>query len=96
MTQEELLTDLKEIKSDLLHQFGIKEIVLFGSYARNDFTQESDVDLAIIDIEKKDYFIRAKAKHYLEKLLQKKVDLGYFDTIRPFIRKEIENEMIHV
>ena len=96
MTQEELLTDLKKIKSDLLHQFGIKEIVLFGSYARNDFTPESDVDLAIVNIEKKDYFIRAKAKYYLEKLLQKKVDLGYLDTIRPFIRKEIENEMIHV
>ncbi len=96
MNQKELLLLLKKTKSELLRKFGIKELALFGSYARNDFTKESDIDLAIIDVDKKDYFKRAKAKYYLEEILQKKVDLGYLDSIRPFIRREIENEMIHV
>jgi predicted nucleotidyltransferase len=92
----ELLQLLKNTKKDLLKNFGIKELALFGSYARGDFTKESDIDLAILDIDKKDYFIRAEAKYYLENLLHKKVDLGYFDSIRPFIRRQVKNEMIHV
>ena len=96
MKQKELLQLLRNTKKDLLKNFGIKELALFGSYARGDFTKESDIDLAILDIDKKDYFIRAEAKYYLEHLLHKKVDLGYFDSIRPFIRRQVKNEMIHV
>jgi len=96
MSQKELLLLLAQTKQDLLEKFGIKKLALFGSYARDDYGKESDVDLAIIDIQKKDYFIRAKAKYFLEELLQKKVDLGYIDSMRPIIRREIEHEMIHV
>lgn len=96
MQQKELIFLLKKTKEDLLNKFGIKEIALFGSYARGDFTAQSDVDIAILDINKKDYFLRAEAKYYLENLLKKKVDLGYFDSIRPFIKKQVKHEMIHV
>jgi predicted nucleotidyltransferase len=96
MTQKDLIVKLKQIKHDLSTKFGIHDLALFGSYARGDFTPQSDVDLAIIQIDKKDYFLRAQAKYFIEKKLQKKVDIGYFDTIRPAIKKQIENEMIHV
>jgi predicted nucleotidyltransferase len=96
MTQKDVLTVLQQTKSDLLHKFGIKELALFGSYARKDFTKDSDIDLAILDIEKKDYFVRLQAKYFLEKIFGKKVDIGYFDSMRPVIRRQIEDEMIHV
>ena len=96
MNQQDILNVLRQIKHDLSEKFGIKKIALFGSYAREDFTNNSDVDLAILDIDKKDYFLRMEAKHFLENILHKKVDIGYFDSIRPLIKKQIENEMIHV
>ena len=69
---------------------------MFGSRARNDATEESDIDLVIIRSRSKDYFKRAEAKYFLERQLGKRVDLGYFDNIRPVIRKRIENDLIHV
>lgn len=41
---------LKEFKKQIQHLYGdkLKEVILYGSYARNEETVESDVDLAII------------------------------------------------
>jgi len=39
---------LANVKHELKQQFGIEEIALFGSYARGDFSQASDLDLFIV------------------------------------------------
>jgi predicted nucleotidyltransferase len=96
MTKTELLTTLLNVKDELEEQFGIVKIALFGSYARDEANNDSDVDIAIMQIEKKDYFTRVEAKYYLEKLLGKRVDIGYFDSMRPIIQKYIKKEMIFV
>ena len=96
MTKTELLTTLSNVKGELEEQFGIAKIALFGSYARDEASSDSDVDIAIIQIERKDYFNRVEAKYYLEKLLGKRVDIGYFDSMRPIIQKYIKKDMILV
>ncbi len=45
-TKEHILEYLHEIKSEL-HQNGIVQLGLFGSYARNENTLYSDIDIAI-------------------------------------------------
>jgi len=94
MTKIELLTTLSNVKGELQEQFGIAKIALFGSYARDEASSDSDVDIAIIQIERKDYFNRVEAKYYLEELLDKRVDIGYFDSMRPIIQKYIKKDMI--
>ena len=96
MKRETILRILREKKEELAQRYGIEEIALFGSRARNEATEESDIDLVILRSRSKDYFKRAEAKYFLERQLGKKVDLGYFDSIRPVIRKRIENDLIHV
>jgi predicted nucleotidyltransferase len=96
MTKTELLATLLNVKDELEEQFGIAKIALFGSYARDEANSDSDVDIAIIQIERKDYFNRVAAKYYLEKLLGKRVDIGYFDSMRPIIQKYIKKDMILV
>ena len=51
---DKIIKILKEFKSELSKILGSKliDIILFGSYARGDFTQESDVDVLIIVKEK--------------------------------------------
>jgi predicted nucleotidyltransferase len=51
--------------------------------------------LLIVSIDKKDYFNRVHAKYFLEKHFKKSVDIGYFDSIRNFLKKRIEKEMIY-
>ncbi|MBD3842382.1 MAG: nucleotidyltransferase family protein [Campylobacterales bacterium] len=92
----ELLIFLREHKNELKDKFGIKNIALFGSFARDEQNEDSDVDIVIVDIEKKDYFNRINAKYFLEEQLKKSVDIGYLDSMRSFLRKRIEKEMIYV
>ena len=54
MTTNELIIHLKSLKNELKNRFGIEEIALFGSYARGEATEESDVDIAILKMQKKD------------------------------------------
>jgi len=96
MTKTELLIKLTNIKNELQEQFGISQIALFGSYAKDNATNKSDVDIAIIKTSKKDYFLLLDAKKFIENVLQKKVDLGYFDSIRPFVKKRIQKDLIYV
>jgi predicted nucleotidyltransferase len=95
MNKTDILNLLREYKKELQTNFGIQEIALFGSYARDEQHKDSDIDLVIIKIDKKDYFNRIQAKYFLEEKLKKKVDLGYFDTIRNFLKKRIEKELIY-
>ncbi len=96
MTRDELLDKLIAVKSELNEKFGIEQIALFGSYARDEATEQSDIDLTIVKMKKKDYFTRAKAIYFLEEKLGKKVDMGYFDSIRTALQHQIKQDMIYV
>ena len=65
---------------------------LFGSYARNDPAQDSDIDLLVDLDECVDLFQFIAIKQKLEEILNKKVDLissnGVLENIKPFIDKE--------
>jgi predicted nucleotidyltransferase len=92
----DILAKLQKVKDELKQEFGIEEFALFGSYARGEEKEDSDIDIAILKMEKKSFFKRLKAKEFLEKYLSKKVDIGYFDSIRPIIKKRIKQDMIYV
>ena len=96
MTRNELLSQLRLTQHDLSEKFGIHKIAIFGSYARNEAKDKSDIDIAIMQIDKKDYFTRVEAKYFLEKLLKKRVDIGYYDSMRPIIQKYVKKDLILV
>ena len=79
---------LKTHKDELKGKYSLVKIGLFGSYARGEAEEESDVDIAIISMKEKNYFTLISAMQYLEEKLHKKVDLGFFDSIRPFVKKK--------
>jgi len=92
----ELLEKLKALKKDLRELYGIEEIAVFGSVARGEDTPESDIDIVILKMRKKNGFVIAKAKRFLMEKLGRKVDLGLYDSMNPFIKKIIEKDMINV
>jgi predicted nucleotidyltransferase len=90
------LSKLKALKDILFEKFGIEEIAIFGSVARDEAREDSDIDIAIMKIKEKNYFKRVQAKYFLEEELKRKVDIGYFDSMRYPIQQEIEKDMIYV
>ncbi len=93
---EKIINKLRSLKPVLKEKFGIEEFAIFGSVARGDDKKESDIDIAIIKAEKKNYFDLLEVKYFLMKHLKKNIDIGYYDAIRPVFKKFIKKDMIYV
>jgi predicted nucleotidyltransferase len=96
MNKTFIINFLKTHKQELRDQFGLQKIGLFGSYARDEQTEESDIDIAV-EIESTNKFRSFFAlKRYLEDNLHKKVDLGIESTLKPTVKSYITKDMIYV
>ncbi len=73
-----------------LESYGVKQIGLFGSYLRNEATQESDIDL-LVDIRKDRKTFRnfLNLNYFLEELFHKKVELVTLQSLSPYIGPHI-------
>jgi predicted nucleotidyltransferase len=90
------LQTLRELKPTLLRRFGIEELAIFGSVARGQEHAGSDVDIAIMRMRSKKISLIFQAQDFLEQKLRRPVDINTFESIRLFIRKRIEQELVHV
>ena len=94
MTRENIVDYLRANKGELSDKFNVSKIALFGSYARDEATSKSDIDILVeMPPSFKNFFY---LKTYLEAGLGRKVDLGTFDNVRTFIKNAIENDLIYV
>ena len=93
MTKEHILTFLKNKKEFLSQNFGVRSIGLFGSYARNEATQKSDIDLVVDMPSSFENFF--DLKYYLEENFKVKVDLIKEKNLRAFIKNRIQNELLY-
>ena len=95
--RNDILTFLQMHKDEMAERFGVVSIGLFGSYARGEAHEDSDIDIAIeIISEKKSLGNFLGVRRYLEQQLGKMVDLGIESTLKPFVREKIAREIIHV
>ena len=96
MNQEDILQILKQKNTELTKQFGVKSLLMFGSVARDEATQTSDVDLLVEFNRPVGYFGLFALQDYLEKLLGCSVDLGTPDSLKPYIKERIMGELVRV
>lgn len=81
--------DLKKKIVPLLKANGVARAGLFGSSARGEMTQDSDIDL-LVDLQKKaSLFEFVALKQELEDMLGRKVDLVTYDAIKPVLKESI-------
>jgi len=87
---KEVILEKLSSQYDQLTDHGVLEIGLFGSYARNEGTVESDIDL-LVEIEKSKKTFRnfMSLSYYLEELLGKKVELVTKQSLSPYIGPHI-------
>jgi hypothetical protein len=79
-----------------LDQFAVKSLAVFGSVARGEATENSDIDLLVEFIRPIGLFEFIRLKNYLETLIGFKVDLVTPDAIRPAMRNSILSEAVYV
>ncbi|MBU1194968.1 MAG: nucleotidyltransferase domain-containing protein [Proteobacteria bacterium] len=95
MGKQDILKILHLYKKEVANEYKISEIGIFGSTARGEANDESDVDV-VIRISEPDFFKLAGIKSDLEDRLKKSVDIiTYTDTMNSFLKKRIDHEAVY-
>jgi hypothetical protein len=94
-TRDEILNLLSIKKQDFEKNFKIKKIALFGSYARGDQRDDSDVDI-LVDVDPCIGLEFVTLAETIEKLLGLPVDVVSQGAVKPRALKLIEQEIIYV
>lgn len=93
------LQDIKKIlksnKARLTSKYGFSGMAIFGSYGRQQQTEDSDIDI-LVDFQKPIGVEFIDLADELEALLHKRVDLVSKNGIRPAYFKQIEPELSYV
>ena len=96
MHRDEILRILKSSFQTIQETFGVKDLMLFGSAARDEVSAQSDVDVLVEFEEQPDFDRFMDLKFFLEDILKVKVDLVTRAALKPRMRPLIEQEAIHV
>jgi len=95
MTKTNILSILKSHKTEFANKYGVEHIGVFGSVARDEATENSDVD--IIAQMPPSFSSLIELQDELEKEFGTKVDLvTLHNNMRPRFRERILNEAIFV
>ena len=96
MTRNDVLQTLAQYRQRKQIDYKILKLGVFGSVARDQFTDQSDVDV-VVELGYPDLFVLVGIKQELEELLQRPVDIvRYRPTMNDFLKRRIEREAVYV
>jgi len=91
-----ILLALKKITPVLFEKYGVTRIGIFGSVARDDASEQSDVDI-VYEMNRPNLFTVVHLKEELEQILHCPVDLvRYRERMNPLLKKRIEKDGVYV
>ena len=89
--------DRNEIKKQLVTAIGkfekIRKAWIYGSFSREDDGPKSDIDVALETKDDFSYFDLAEVQFQLEKLVNRKVDVGFMDSFKPYILEHVKPDL---
>jgi predicted nucleotidyltransferase len=95
MGKKEIIEILRDYKKEFAEQYGILAIGVFGSVARDEAEENSDVDV-VVCVSKPDLFMLAGIKNELEERLHRPVDVvTYRENMNQFLKNRIDGEAVY-
>jgi predicted nucleotidyltransferase len=93
---EEIKVELEALKPTLRKRFKVDTIDIFGSYARGEQTEKSDLDILVTYSEMVDLLLVAGLRRYLRRKLNVKVDVISKEFLNKHIRRQVLEEAVPV
>jgi hypothetical protein len=94
--RDEILSTLRKFKDEYTDKCGIIALGIFGSVARGEADETSDVDI-VVRLQKSDLFIIVGIKNELEERLHMSVDIvTYSDAMNQFLKTRINRDAVYV
>ena len=96
ISTNEVIRLLKKFKAESALKYGITSLGLFGSFARNQQRETSDVDV-FVTLKESDFFVLQRIKEELENLVHNKIDVvNYRESLRNSFKQNILNDAIYI
>jgi len=96
MSRSDILKILKEFEENHAEEYGILLMGIFGSVAKDQATEGSDVDV-VVKMKKPDLLTLSRMRIELEELMHVHVDIiSYRETMNNFLKKKIDREAVYV
>ena len=96
MQRDHIIRILNEQQKTLVERYSVKTLSLFGSVARDEARDDSDVDLLVEFSQPVGLFQFIELQQWLESLLGCKVDLGTPRSLKTPIKDQVLREAIRV
>jgi predicted nucleotidyltransferase len=91
MNAEGVMRLLDEHQEEL-RRLGVRRLSLFGSMARNEASESSDLDF-LVEFQRKSFDAYMDLKALLEHLFGRRVDLVLTETLKPRLRDQIAKDL---
>jgi predicted nucleotidyltransferase len=96
MNINDILQVLRSFKDMNAERYKIAQLGIFGSRARGERNDESDIDIVVV-LNEVDAFNLVAIKQDLEETFRCHVDIvRYRENMNPFLRKRIERDALYV
>jgi predicted nucleotidyltransferase len=99
MRRTDVIARLKEA-GPALRALGVAGLYLFGSHARDEATQESDVDVFVDPVSEDEFGFLPFMDAYrtLQGVFNERADIGYSTRagLSPYVRKDVEREALRI
>lgn len=93
---QDCINKLKDFKAKFGMKYGIEKLGIFGSVARSENTEQSDIDI-VVEVRKPSLSLMYELREALKALFGCEVDLVRFrDSLRPLFKANIQNDVIYV
>lgn len=93
LSRKSILSAL-QANGDEIRRFGVRRLGLFGSVARGEDTEQSDLDF-LVEFESKSFDSYMDLRDFLERLFGRRVDLVMAGALKPRLRGKILRETVH-
>jgi predicted nucleotidyltransferase len=94
--REEAIASIRPHLPELRRRFGVRQLAVFGSVARDEAATESDVDVLVEFNEPTTFDGYFGVKEALEAILGTRVDLATPAMLKPRVKQEVEREGVRV
>ena len=84
---------LQQLKNGIEKFALVEKAWIYGSFARGDDGYKSDIDIALQTNEKFTYFDLAEVQYQLENKINRKVDVGFIDSFKPYIFEHVKADL---
>jgi predicted nucleotidyltransferase len=91
----EIVARIRQHAPELAERYGVTDIAVFGSFARGEQTPGSDVDL-IVEVERPTLETVFGSERRLGEILGRRTEAGSLDAVNPRVRRNIEEDLVHV